>query len=222
MDLIGLKSLRIFISYSSKNKKEVGELKKYLDPIGFEVFLAHEDLKPCVEWQDEIIKSLKRCDIFIAFLTKEFKESDWASQEIGIAVSENKFIVPVQVNITPFGFIGGKQGLKIKIENLERASKEIIKAIINESKFGEDVKAFVINSFIESNTFNEAGNRTRTLMEFDKCSDEQVKRIYGATKENNQISGSWEARHELKKFFTRYKELFSTKELKEILGLLSA
>ena len=51
-------------------KKEiVGKLKNRLELIGFEVFIAHEDISPCIKWWEEIIKNLKRCDVFIPLLT---------------------------------------------------------------------------------------------------------------------------------------------------------
>ncbi|HIH44794.1 MAG TPA: toll/interleukin-1 receptor domain-containing protein, partial [Candidatus Methanoperedenaceae archaeon] len=66
---IKIKSLRIFLSYSTNDKVIAGSLKTLLELMGFEVFLAHEDIEPSVEWQEEIKDNLDKCDIFIPLLT---------------------------------------------------------------------------------------------------------------------------------------------------------
>jgi hypothetical protein len=64
------RSLRIFLSYSTEDKISVGELSRELKYWGFETFMAHDDLTPATEWQEEIIGNLKQCDVFLPFLSK--------------------------------------------------------------------------------------------------------------------------------------------------------
>lgn len=102
-------SFRIFFSYSTDDKTIVGKLKEQLEFMGFEVFLAHDDIEPNIEWQYDIIKNIKGCDTFIPLLTKSFRESAWTDQEIGMAVATDKFIVALQVDFPPYGFLGKNQ-----------------------------------------------------------------------------------------------------------------
>ena len=76
------KTIRIFISYSSVNKSLAGEIKRILEQYGLSVFLAHDDIPPLCDWQEEISNSLNGCDVFIPILTHSFRNSDWADQEI--------------------------------------------------------------------------------------------------------------------------------------------
>ncbi len=69
--------LRVFISYTSLDKKLAGELKSYLAQYGIRVFLAHDTINPTDEWQVKILEALEKMDVFIPLLTKEFKLSDW-------------------------------------------------------------------------------------------------------------------------------------------------
>ncbi len=46
--------VRIFISHVSTNKSEAQELKDYLETFGIKGFVAHSDIKPSKEWQNEI------------------------------------------------------------------------------------------------------------------------------------------------------------------------
>ncbi len=58
-----------FLSYSSRDKKLAGLIKKELDFFGFDTFLAHDDLVPSVEWQRTIVCRLKGCQVFLPLLT---------------------------------------------------------------------------------------------------------------------------------------------------------
>jgi hypothetical protein len=41
---------RIFVSYSKKDRKLAGEIKKCLEEYKLDVFLAHEDITASAEW----------------------------------------------------------------------------------------------------------------------------------------------------------------------------
>ncbi len=106
------KPVKIFLSYSTKDKKSIGEYKKFLEFYGLDVFLAHQDIVPSVEWQETIFTSLKNCDVFVPIVSKNFKESDWTDQESGIALALDKRILPVKFPRNPYGFLSRFQGLK--------------------------------------------------------------------------------------------------------------
>lgn len=213
-------SLRTFFSYSADDKKIVGMLKEQLEFMGFEVFLAHDDIEPSVEWQDEIIKNLKSCDIFIPLLTKSFRESFWTDQETGIAVATDKFIISLQVDFPPYGFIGKKQGLKIDTyylrnedgqtvnKYLKNIATKIFNTIRTQSKFGdEELKRFFINRFISSKSYYEANARAKLLEDFPDYTPEQVHQIFNATIDNRKIYDGYTARKVLTKFFKKYLNL---------------
>lgn len=101
--------------------------------MGFDIFIAHDDIKPSLVWQQEILKNLKQCDIFIPFLTKNFKESNWTDQETGIAFLMGKHIIPLKVDYIPYGFINKYQGLKFDSNNIETMAEKI-KIVILENK----------------------------------------------------------------------------------------
>lgn len=226
-------SLRIFFSYSTDDKKLVGMLKEYLEYMGFEIFLAHEDLAPCVEWQEEIKKNLNRCDIFIPFLTKSFKKSDWTDQEIGIAVAADKFIISLQVDFPPYGFIGKNQGLKVNTNylrnedektirnHLKYIATKIFQTIRIRSIFGdEELKRFFIDRFISSKNYYEANARAKILEDFPDYTPDQLNQIFNATIDNERIYKGYTAKEVLMKFFKKYKEPLNLKE-EDIMNLWS-
>ena len=98
----GEEPIRVFLSYSSHDKELAGQVKKELESRGLEAFLAHEDIEPTQEWEGVILENLKACDVFIPLLSENFKESEWTDQETGVAVSEEKLIIPEEFRYIPF------------------------------------------------------------------------------------------------------------------------
>lgn len=220
-----LKSIRIFISYSDKDRKAVGLLKKCLEEIGFEVFIAHEDIKPRSEWQDEIMRNLNRCDIFMPFLSKHFETSKWGDQETGIAIASRKAILPLQVDIPPYGFIGKIQSLKIVRNsngkfNFYETAEKIATTIITDEKFKENMKEFAINSLISSRSFEEANTRVKLLEYFD-FTDEEINRICSDVLNNNQVYGAYTAQTVLRRIIDKYQNAIKPGIHKEITKALT-
>jgi len=219
--LYGVKSLRIFFSYSTIDKEIVGKLKFYLEEVGFEVFLAHEDISPCEEWQDEVIKNLQRCDIFIPLLTDNFMKSEWTNQEIGIAVDGNKFIIPLQINIKPPGFLGRIQSLKINPDEIGAYhAQQIVGLIKNKSKFGKDMKNFVIKQLEESTSFEEAAARSKLLNDFKDFNKDELDRIFNMTLSNRCIHDSFVAQRTLKSFLKKYEADIEKEKYEKVMKLL--
>jgi len=107
--------LRGFLSYSAADRKLAADVKTYVAQLGVDSFMAHDDLVVSDEWKERIKSELQRMEVFIALLSKAFKSSDWAPQELGFAVSRSDvLIIPLSVDGTvPFGFIGHLQGKKL-------------------------------------------------------------------------------------------------------------
>src|ERR1051325_3445317 len=103
-----LPSGRAFLSYSTVDRSLAAQVKAVLARAGISVFMAHDDLQVSEEWKARILQELAACDMFVPLLSKAFKASDWAPQELGYIVSRPSVaIVPLSVDgTTPFGFIG--------------------------------------------------------------------------------------------------------------------
>jgi len=106
--------VKAFISYSSKNIVFAKRLKEFLDAIEIESFLADDDIRIAEDWKERILNELNTCQIIIPILSKDFKNSDWCSQEIGIFYFLKKIIIPISVDGTrSYGFIGHIQSKSI-------------------------------------------------------------------------------------------------------------
>lgn len=98
----------VFISYSSKNLHVVDWARATLaQPDVTEVFAAEYSVLPSQVLNDEILRAIRICDLFVLLWTHDARASDYVPQEIGIAVGCNKTILPVVMedNVPIPGFI---------------------------------------------------------------------------------------------------------------------
>jgi len=66
-----------------------------LKALGWQVFLAHEDVRVSDVWRDEILKHLESCSALMVIVTPHAAQSTWVNQEIGIAMGKGKPIAPL-------------------------------------------------------------------------------------------------------------------------------
>src|ERR1017187_3416876 len=117
----------MFLSHKSEVKKETAILKDALRLFGIAAFVAHEDIHPTKEWQDEIENALATMDGFVALITSSFHESDWTDQEVGYALARSVPIIAVRLERDPYGFLAKFQALTA---NWESAPEGIVKLLI--------------------------------------------------------------------------------------------
>ena len=72
---------RLFISHISKHKDKATRLKDCLAPYAIAGFVAHEDILPTLEWQNEIERALYTMDAFVAIHTESALKNASASPD---------------------------------------------------------------------------------------------------------------------------------------------
>jgi hypothetical protein len=109
-------ALKVFISYSTKDFLTVNFVRSLLASVPVEVFVAEYDVAPGTALSPAIITAIKQCDIFILLWSAHSKASEWVPQEIGIAKSDNKQIIPVVLHsgLTLPGFISDLKYLDVQ------------------------------------------------------------------------------------------------------------
>jgi len=196
------KKYNIFLSHSHKNLEIANKLKEEIESrFDLNVFVAHGDIEPSEEWISTIMAELDECDIFMPLLTNEFKASKWTDQETGIAISKEKIIIPIRVNLVPYGFIGKYQALPWDNENFDTNIKRIIQTLIKKNHFTVDD---LVKSFVNSRSWSDAALKADMLNSIDNISEVQINRIARAAIENNQIASSFGAKKYLLELFKRY------------------
>ena len=142
-----LQPIRVFLSYSTRDRNVAQSIKDQLTSFQFDVFLAHQDLRPSVDWQNTILLNVKTCDVFVPLLTPHFRESLWTDQEFGVALAHKKHILPVILTQNPYGFLSHIQALNASKLPPETIALEIVKALIHNPRFKERLKPGVLRSW---------------------------------------------------------------------------
>ena len=180
----GDEGYRVFFSHKAEVKKETAELKRKLKLFGISCFVAHEDIHPTKEWQNEIENALFSMDAFVALMTEKFHESLWTDQEVGVAFGRGVPIIAIKLGRDPYGFIGKFQALSC---SWDEAARDIVKILVKHDRMLDHyIKAvFACDSFDHGNTL--AG----ILPFISKISDQQVNLLISAFNNNMQVRDSY-------------------------------
>jgi hypothetical protein len=125
---------RLFLSHLSSFKVTTAKLRISLRKFAISGFVAHEDIEPTKEWQDEIEAALFSMDALVALVTPKFVESKWADQEVGIAIGRGSLVIPVMREVVPHGFIGKFQGVNGKGKSILQVATQIFEVLLNSSQ----------------------------------------------------------------------------------------
>ena len=202
-----MKAPRLFLSYSVKDKDLAGGVKQTLSRVGYDVFLAHEDIAPTDEWLRRIEAELKRCDVFIAILSENYRKSEWADQEAGYALSRCRApkkrclilsLVVSPLPLRPHGFLKDFQALQIDRERLEVACNRATGIIDEKLGLSTFRKNYAISQFAVSKSFAEGKQNLRALRELAPFSLEQASQIAQAALSNTQIHWPEENHHQIR------------------------
>jgi hypothetical protein len=175
---------RLFLSHKAEVKKEAARLKRKLTLFGVSGFVAHEDIHPTKEWQNEIENALFSMDAFVALMTEGFHDSFWTDQEVGVAFGRGVPIICIRLGKDPYGFIGKFQALTCSWDD---AAKDIAKILIKHDR--------MLNAYIKAISTCDSFDNGNTLAEIlpliDNLSDQQAKLLVSAFNENVQVRESF-------------------------------
>ena len=149
--------LKAFISHSSKRKDSAHNLKNSLKSHNIIGFVAHDDIAPSREWQEQIEKALNTMDIFISIHCENYNQSPWCQQEMGFAIARDVDIIPIKFksktgeDILPNGFAGKIQAMPANELNL--LTNKIVNTVRESKKIGKlyntSINPLPVNNAIE-------------------------------------------------------------------------
>jgi len=179
-------NMRVFISYSTNDNRWAGAVKKELSAFGFEAFLAHEDLQISEVWKERILDELRKCSIFVPILSKSFRESDYAPQEVGvIAVRPDVHVMPVSIDETvAYGFISQFQSHRLR--DYDSIRTVVIASLAK--GFPAEVIPEMIKKVVNAFSFRSAEAVMAPLVPlFDLIADRQLEVLVDGAINNEQV-----------------------------------
>ncbi len=138
---------RVFVSHLATEKKWAAELQTSLLRYGITSFVAHNDIVPTEEWQNQIELALFTCDALVALLHDKFHDSNWTDQEIGFAMGRAVPVFAVRLGQTPYGFIGRFQAFNGMGLSPAKLAEDLFETYIKNKQTKQRMSAALVNFF---------------------------------------------------------------------------
>jgi TIR domain len=183
--------LRLFITHLSAHKVFAAELQSHLHGYGISSFVAHNDIEPTKEWQNEIETALSTCEAVVALLHAGFHESNWTDQEIGYGMGRGIPVYSVRFGQDPYGFIGRFQAFTGGEKKAIVLAAELFEALRKDKQTQHRMADVLVDLFVGSNSFKEAKIYMGHLDGLLVWESSYPARLRSAVKHNDQVSGSF-------------------------------
>lgn len=180
--------LRLFLSHVSAHKVGVGRLKDALELRGISAFVAHVDIEPSREWQDEIVMALRSMHALAALVTPDFHASNWTDQEAGWALGRGIPALPVSLGVDPYGFLGKTQAIKGSLEQPEPLANSLVQSLLRKEQTRGVMRRALVLAFENAGNFAIAKQLKDLVVSVNDFTDDEVSRIRNAAVTNGQIA----------------------------------
>lgn len=189
--IYGQGKFRLFISHLSKDKVFLSDLKDALAYRGVAAFLAHEDIEPTKEWQSEIELALRSMQAMVVFLVNGFNESKWTDQEVGWAMGRGVLVIPIKVEIDPYGFMGKYQALRGQRDQASSLAEMIIDLLARNPQTHNAMRGALVHAMRHARSFNGAQMLKGMLTQMRDYTEAEKQMLLEAVEQNGQVSGAW-------------------------------
>jgi hypothetical protein len=197
-------NFKAFITHIAKNKDAAGKLQNSLLQHNISAFVAHTDIEPTREWENEIINALNISDGLIALLHTGFHESNWTDHEIGYGIGRGLLVVSVAFGETPYDFIGRYQALPGPGKSYDQLAGEIYRIFLTHLSTRRRMTEVLVKKFAASSSFNQARSLMDQLEEVAFWEDSFTKIVRKAVKENDQVADAWNVPRALEELINRW------------------
>jgi hypothetical protein len=194
---------RVFISHVAPFKKDATVFKKCMRMFGINGFVAHEDIEPSKEWQDEIEVALSTMDALLALLTPGFNESKWTDQEVGVAIGRRVPVIAVRVGLDPYGLIGKYQAVQGAGRKIFDICDDILTIFLQKPGIGTRITDALVRQLAASGSWSEAKKKMDYIERCQHLRPEMIKAIEKAMEENSQVREAWGVPERIKALISR-------------------
>ena len=181
---------RLFLSHVSQHKVQVSNLKSELLDRGISAFVAHEDIEPSLEWQNEISLALRSMNALVALITPDFHASSWTDQEVGWALGRGVPVIPLRLGADPYGFVGKIQAMRGSLDDPASLAANITQTLLRGNQTRGHMRRAVVEAFEQSQSFVAAKTLKNIVVTIDDFTDEEKERLRNTCTSNIQVSGS--------------------------------
>ena len=151
-------------------------------------------IDPGTQWIAEIRAALGSCDALIALVSKEFKESDWCEQEVGWVLGRDIPVVPVRIDLTPYGLLGAIQACKWPKTTTPATdlALETLNIFLKDECTAEKTLESMVIGLENAESFVQANAIAKALVDLNVAlTKTQMRRLKAAQKTNDQVRGAF-------------------------------
>lgn len=135
-----LPRLRVFLSHATQDTSQVDLVRRQIEALGVDVYLAEHDPQPGTSIAAKIEAALRASHILVVLITTHGLNSNYVHQEIGLARALQKPIIPViDVNVDT-----DRLGMLKEVEWLEVDFTQPTEAL---EKLTTSIQPFVMRQF---------------------------------------------------------------------------
>ncbi|GBE29588.1 MAG TPA: toll/interleukin-1 receptor domain-containing protein [Bacteroidetes bacterium] len=207
--------LRVFLSHRAAHKKLAHILKEKTRDRGISAFVAHDDIKADAPWELEIKRALRTMDVLVALMTPDFhNDSDWTDQEIGFAIGRQVPVIPINLGLNPYGFIGSIQSPPFKWINDFDSARNIHQRMFEHEDINLKAKARrkLIDSLISASYYRMADLITKIIHKEGWILDtSELQKLERALTENSNVSENDDICNRISEIFNRQGHHFKQK-----------
>jgi hypothetical protein len=178
---------------------------------GIDAFVAHDDIQPTREWENEIIAALRSCHALVALLSDDAHASSWVDQECGWAMGRGVPVIPVDIGSVPYGFLARYQALAGRertAANIAERIFEILRA--NPSTYWTLIEGLV-TAFEQSVDFIDANTKFSLMAQLPLLglTEDHLDRIEAAQRRNGQVAGAFRVQRSLRQLVDAQRRAWS-------------
>jgi nucleoside 2-deoxyribosyltransferase len=182
---------RLFVSHLAEFREEAASLQEQLTGCGVSAFVAHNDIAPSAEWQNEIEAALATADCLVALLRPGFHASKWTDQEVGYAMGRSLPVFSVRLGEDPYGFIGRFQAFQGSKKDAATLATEVFEVLVKHKQTSRRMTEALVLRMEESDSFAQAKSNIGRLEQAIYWHPSFNERLKTARETNSQIQGSW-------------------------------
>ena len=187
--------VRVFAGHIHEEAGFVSGVQAELCDYGVDVFVAHNDISPSLQWQAEIEEALGSCQACAVFMHDGFRESAWTDQEVGYAIGRCAKMIPLTFGNNPHGFLARYQGANCAGRSEAKVACFIFGALLADDATRHRVEDGLLRALVSSPDFTSAERRASRVRDNVTNWTEPYRRDWLEEAMNNgQVEGSWKAK----------------------------
>jgi len=204
-------NIDVFLSYHTNQKETAKKIKEKLETIGFQVFMAPDDIQGGSKFLSIMYDKIKTCQAFLALVSEDYPTSEYSDHEVGIALGFEKPVLPICLDgKIPYGFLREYHCVCSANMDIEQKIQEIADTIMTLTDTGKEYMNLLINNLENADSFVSAHHWSKKLSKYLIFTSEQIIRIANARMHNSQIYDSFMACPIIDEMLTKQKAVLPT------------